>query len=187
VEQSRWGGLPNTTQREDSDAIQALGAVAALILVSTAFATITFLRVQARGYATDSSNRRLDFQVNLLRRTQGSTHRYFGHGSFAWSVNGRGQSMRIHRLTALQVDEGEDADIITAAGEGVLGQFGFPPAGGRRGASELGEFTLTIVDNADGADTIEFAFQRGSGVNAYTYSFSGNVQAGNLNWSQWSP
>jgi hypothetical protein len=57
---------------------------------------------------------------------------------------------------------------------------------GGRGASELGEFTLTIVDNADGADTIEFAFQRGSGVNAYTYSFSGDVQAGSLNWNQWS-
>jgi hypothetical protein len=166
---------------------KALGAVAALILVSTAFATITFLRVQSRGHATDSSNRRLDFQVNLAKRSQSGNHRYFGHGSFAWSVNGRGQSMRIHRLTALQVDDGEDSDVITATGEGVLGQFGFPPASGRRGAPELGDFTLTIVDNAEGADTIEFAFQRGTGINAYTYSFAGTVQAGSLNWSQWGP
>ena len=166
---------------------KALGAVAALILVSTAFATITFLRVQARGHATDSSNRRLDFQLNLAKRSQGGNHRYFGHGSFAWSVNGRGQSMRIHRLESLEVDEDDDVVVITASGEGLLGQFGFPPASGRRGAPQLGDFTLTIVDNAEGADTIEFAFQRGSGVNAYTYSFSGNVQAGNLNWSQWSP
>jgi hypothetical protein len=167
---------------------KALGAVAALILVSTAFATITFLRVHARGYATDASNRRLDFQLGVLKRSQGTNHRYLGFGSFAWSENGRRQAMRTHRIESLEVDDSGDAVVITASGTGLLGQFGFPPAGGRRGASELGEFTLTIVDNADGADTIEFAFQRGSGVNAYTYSFSGNVQAGsNLNWSQWSP
>jgi hypothetical protein len=75
---------------------KALGAVAALILVSTAFATITFLRVQARGYATDANNRRLDFQLSVLKRSQGTNHCYFGHGSFAWSENGRRQAMRIH-------------------------------------------------------------------------------------------
>jgi hypothetical protein len=167
---------------------KALGAVAALILVSTAFATITFLRVHARGYATDASNRRLDFQLGVLKRSQGTNHRYLGFGSFAWSENGRRQAMRTHRIESLEVDDSGDAVVITASGTGFLGQFGFPPAGGRRGASELGEFTLTIVDNDTGADTIEFAFQRGSGVNAYTYSFSGNVQAGSsLNWSQWSP
>ena len=167
---------------------KALGAVAALILVSTAFATITFLRVHARGYATDASNRRLDFQLSVLKRSQGTNHRYLGFGSFAWSENGRRQAMRIHRIESLEVDASDDAVVITASGTGFLGQFGFPPFGGRRGASELGEFTLTIVYNADGAYTIEFAFQRGSGINAYTYSFSGNVQAGSsLNWIQWSP
>jgi hypothetical protein len=160
--------------------------VAALILVSTAFATITFLRVHARGYATDASNRRLDFQLNLAKRSQGTNHRYLGFGSFAWSENGRRQAMRIHCIESLEVDNSGDAVVITASGKGVLGQFGFPPFGGRRGAPQLGDFTLTIVDNAEGDDTIEFAFQRGSGVNAYTYSFSGNVQAGSLNWNQWS-
>ena len=167
---------------------KALGAAAALILVSTAFATITFLRVQARGHATDPENQRLDFQLSVLKRSQGDNHRYLGSGSFAWSENGRTQAMRIHRIESLEVDASDDAVVITASGTGFLGQFGFPPFGGRRGASELGEFTLTIVYNADGAYTIEFAFQRGSGINAYTYSFSGNVQAGSsLNWIQWSP
>jgi len=95
--------------------------------------------------------------------------------------------MRIHRIESLEVNDSGDAVVITASGTGFLGQFGFPTAGGRRGAPQLGEFTLTVVDNAEGDDTIEFAFQRGSGVNAYTYSFSGTVQAGSLNWSQWSP
>ncbi|BCW95036.1 MAG: hypothetical protein WHS44_01970 [Fimbriimonadales bacterium] len=165
---------------------KALGAVAALILVSTAFAATVFLRVQARGYATDSLNRRLDFQLNALKRSEGATHRYFGNGSFAWSVNGHNQSVRIHRLNSLQVEEGEDAVVITASGTGLLGQFGFPPASGRRGAPQLGDFTLTIVDNAEGADTIEFSFWRGSGVNAYTYHFSGAVQSGALNRSEWT-
>jgi len=165
---------------------KALGAVAALILVSTAFATVTFLRVQARGYATDANNRRLDFQLSVLKRSQEDNHRYLGSGSFAWSEHRRGQAMRIHRIESLEVNDGEDAVVITASGKGVLGQFGFPPFGGRRSAPQLGDFTLTIVDNAEGDDTIEFSFQRGTGINAYTYSFSGTVQAGNLNWSQWS-
>ena len=165
---------------------KALGAVAALILVSTAFATITFLRVHARGYATDASNRRLDFQLGVLKRSQGTNHRYLGFGSFAWSENGRTQAMRIHRIESLEVDDSGDAVVITASGKGVLGQFGFPPIGGRRGAPELGDFTLTIVDNEEGNDTIEFSFQRGTGVNAYNYNFSGVIREGVLNWTQWS-
>lgn len=164
---------------------KALGAVAALILVSTAFAAIVFTRVQARGYATDSLNRRLDFQLNLIRRTQGSNHRYFGNGSFAWRSNGVGNSVRIHRVESLTVVE-DDAVVITITGKGVLGQFGFPPPSGRRGAPQIGDFTLTIVDNSEGSDTIEFSFERGTGINAFTYNFSGIVQAGTLNWNQWS-
>jgi len=164
-----------------------MGSFKGLNRCENAFATITFLRVQARGYATDASNRRLDFQLGVLKRSQGTSHRYLGFGSFAWRENGRRQAMRTHRIESLEVDNSGGAVVITASGTGFLGQFGFPPASGRRGASELGEFTLTIVDNAQGADTIEFAFQRGSGVNAYTYSFSGTVQAGSLSWDQWSP
>jgi len=166
---------------------KVLGAVAALILVSTAFATVTFLRVQARGYATDPENRRLDFQLSVLKCSQDTNHRYLGFGSFAWSENGRRQAMRIHRIESLEVDDSGDAVVIEVSGTGLQGQFGFPPFGGRRGASELGEFTLTIVDNAEGDDTIEFAFRRGSGINAYTYTFSGTVRAGSLSWNQWSP
>ena len=165
---------------------KALGAVAALILVSTAFATITFLRVQARGHATDPENQRLDFQLSVLKRSQGTNHRYLGFGSFAWSENGRGRAMRIHRIESLEVDAGEDSVVITASGKGVLGQFGFPPLGGRRGAPEIGDFTLTIVDNAEGDDTIQFSFQRGTGLNAYTYNFSGVIRGGVLSWTQWS-
>ena len=165
---------------------KALGVVAALILVSTAFATITFLRVQARGYATDSNNRRLDFQLSVLKRSQGTNHRYLGFGSFAWSENGRGRAMRIHRIESLEVNAGEGSVVITASGKGVLGQFGFPPIGGRRGAPEIGDFTLTIVDNAEGDDTIQFSFQRGTGLNAYTYNFSGVIRGGVLSWTQWS-
>ena len=165
---------------------KALGAVAALILVSTAFATVTFLRVQARGYATDANNRRLDFQLSVLKRSQGTNHCYFGHGSFAWSENGHRQAMRIHRIESLEVDDSGDAVVITASGTGFLGQFGFPPAGGRRGAPEIGDFTLTIVDNAEGDDTIQFSFQRGTGLNAYTYNFSGVIRGGVLSWTQWS-
>lgn len=165
---------------------KALGAVAALILVSTAFAAIVFTRVQARGYATDWLNRRLDFQLSLIRRTQGSNHRYFGNGSFAWRSNGVGNSVRIHRVTSLSVEDTGDAVVVSASGTGVLGQFGFPPVGSRRGNPQIGDFTLTIVDNDEGDDTIEFSFQRGTGVNAFTYAFSGIVQAGTLNWNQWS-
>jgi hypothetical protein len=165
---------------------KALGAVAALILVSTAFATVTFLRVQARGYATDPENRRLDFQLSVLKRSHGDNHRYLGNGSFAWSEQRRGRAMRIHRIESLEVNAGEGSVVITASGKGVLGQFGFPPIGGRRGAPELGDFTLTIVDNEEGNDTIEFSFQRGTGVNAYNYNFSGVIREGVLNWTQWS-
>lgn len=165
---------------------KALGAVAALILVSTAFATIVFTRVQARGYATDSLNRRLDFQLSLIRRTQGSNNRHWGFGSFAWRANNSGNSMRIHRVESLTVEEDDDAVVITVEGKGVLGQFGFPPPSGRRGAPQIGDFTLTIVDNDEGSDTIEFSFERGTGINAFTYNFSGTVQAGTLNWNQWT-
>jgi hypothetical protein len=165
---------------------KALGAAAALILVSTAFATITFLRVQARGHATDPENQRLDFQLSVLKRSQGDNHRYLGNGSFAWSEHRRGRAMRIHRIESLEVDAGEDSVVITASGKGVLGQFGFPPLGGRRGAPEIGDFTLTIVDNAEGDDTIQFSFQRGTGLNAYTYNFSGVIRGGVLSWTQWS-
>jgi hypothetical protein len=164
---------------------KALGAAAALILVSTAFATITFLRVQARGHATDPENQRLDFQLSVLKRSQGDNHRYLGSGSFAWSEYRRGRAMRIHRIESLEVDAGEDSVVITASGKGVLGQFGFPPVGGRRSAPEIGNFTLTIVDNAEGDDTIEFSFQRGTGLNAYTYDFSGVIRGGVLSWTQW--
>jgi hypothetical protein len=166
---------------------KALGAAAALILVSTAFATITFLRVQARGYATDPENRRLDFHLNILKRSQGDNHRYLGSGSFAWNEQRRGRAMRIHRIESFEVNAGEDAVVITASGKGVLGQFGFPPLGGRRGAPEIGDFTLTIVDNEEGNDSIEFSFQRGTGMNAYTYNFAGNLQEGVLNWNRWNP
>jgi hypothetical protein len=165
---------------------KALGAAAALILVSTAFATVTFLRVQARGYAIDPENRRLDFQLSVLKRSQGDNHRYLGNGSFAWSEQRRGRAMRIHRIESVDVNAGEGSVVITASGKGVLGQFGFPPIGGRRGAPELGDFTLTIVDNEEGNDTIEFSFQRGTGVNAYNYNFSGVIREGVLNCTQWS-
>lgn len=165
---------------------RALGAVAALILVSTAFATIVFTRVQARGYATGSLNRRLDFQLNLIHRTNGANHRYFGNGSFAWRANNVGNSVRIHRVESLTLTEEDDAVVITITGQGVLGQFGFPPPSGRRGAPQIGDFTVTIVDNGEGSDTIEFSFQFGTGINAFTYHFSGTVQAGTLNWNQWT-
>jgi hypothetical protein len=85
-------------------------------------------------------------------------------------------------------DSDDDVVVITASGTGLAGAVRLSACEwAARRASELGDFTLTIVDNAEGADTIEFAFQRGSGVNAYTYSFSGTVQAGSLNWSQWGP
>jgi hypothetical protein len=62
---------------------KALGAVAALILVSTAFATITFLRVQARGLCDrfEQPTARLPTEPCQAQSGYGN-HRYLGSREF---------------------------------------------------------------------------------------------------------
>ncbi|MCX7924786.1 MAG: hypothetical protein N2554_03125 [Fimbriimonadales bacterium] len=165
--------------------LKALGAVAALILGSVAFAAVIATRVQARGYATNASNHRLDFQFNGLHMDNNGNHRYVGQGSFAWSANGRTQSMRIRSISSISVEESEEARVITISGTGQLGRWGF--ASGRPSNNLIqGDFNVTFTDNNEGSDTVQFSFSSGSGLNAFHYNFSGQVQSGTLNVQQWT-
>ncbi|MCX7992639.1 MAG: hypothetical protein N2651_03105 [Fimbriimonadales bacterium] len=164
---------------------KALGAVAALILVSAAFAAVIATRVQAQGYATNETNHRLDFQLSGLHVNNNGNHRYIGQGSFAWSANGRTQAVRIRTISSISVDESDDARVITVSGTGQLGRWGFAPS---RHSNNLvqGNFTATFTDRFEGNDTVQFWFSSGSGLNAFQYNFSGAVQSGALNVQQWT-
>ncbi len=164
---------------------KALGAAAALILTSVALAAVIVTRVQARGYATNGSSHRLDFQFNGLHLNNNGNHRYIGQGSFAWSVNGRTQSMRIRSISSFSVEETEDARVITVSGTGQLGRWGFTP---NRHSNNLtqGNFSAIFTDNFEGSDTVQFAFSSGSGLTAFHYHFSGQVQSGSLNVHRWT-
>ncbi len=165
--------------------LKALGAVAALTLTAIAFASVVVTRIQTRGYALDSSNTRFDFQLNAMRRQQGSANRYFGLGSFAWTSNGRTQGMRIRSISSITVDEDSESRVVRVEGKGQLGRWGFTPER-FNGNLTVGDFIVTFTDNFEGDDTVSFSFTSGAGVNGTHYSFSGNVQSGVLNVSQWT-
>ncbi|GIV07594.1 MAG: hypothetical protein KatS3mg017_0796 [Fimbriimonadales bacterium] len=165
--------------------LKALGAAAALILTSIAFATVIATRVQARGHATNSSNTRLDFQFSGLHINNSGNHRYIGQGSFAWTANGRTQSMRIRSISSITVEADEDARVVTIQGTGQLGRWGFT-SGRYNNNPIVGEFIATFTDNFEGSDTVSFSFSSGSGVTAFNYHFSGVVQSGALNVNQWT-
>lgn len=157
--------------------LKALSAVAALILVSVAWAAVVVTRVIASGSAVNASNHRLQFQFNGLHIDNSSNHRYIGHGSFAWSVSGRVQSMRVRSVNSISVEETGNARIVTITGTGQLGRWGFTSS---RFNSNLvqGEFSMTFTDNVEGSDTVRFYFSTGSGLNSFRYSFFGEVQSG---------
>lgn len=164
--------------------LKALSAAAALILTSIAFATVVATRIQARGHATNSSNVRLDFQFSGLHINNSGNHRYIGQGSFAWTANGRTQSVRTRSISSITVEEDEDARVITIEGTAQLGRWGFAPSRFNNNPT-IGDFTVTFTDNFEGSDTVSFSFSSGSGVSAFNYNFSGAVQSGTLNVNQW--
>lgn len=165
--------------------LKALGAVAALILVSVACAAVVATRVVARGYATNDSNHRLDFQFSGLHLNNNGNHRFIGQGSFAWSVNSRVQAMRVRSISSITVEEADGARIITITGVGQLGRWGFTPSRFNNNLIQ-GEFSVTFTDNPEDSDTVQFFFSSGSGVNSFQYHFSGQVQSGTLNVQQWT-
>ena len=166
--------------------LKALGAVAALILVSVACASVVATRVIARGSATNDSNHRLQFQFAGLHINNSGNHRYIGQGSFAWSVNGRVQAMRIRSISSISVEETVDARIVTITGIGQLGRWGFAPSRFNNNLVQ-GEFSVTFTDNFEGSDTVQFSFSSGPGLNSVQYNFSGQVQSGStLNVQQWT-
>ncbi|GIV06201.1 MAG: hypothetical protein KatS3mg016_1776 [Fimbriimonadales bacterium] len=166
--------------------LKALGAVAALILVSVACASVVATRVVARGSATNDSNHRLEFQFSGLHINHNDNHRYLGQGSFAWSVNGRVQAMRIRSISSITVEETATARIVTITGIGQLGRWGFTPSRFNNNLVQ-GDFSVTFTDNFEGSDTVQFSFSSGPGLNSVQYNFSGQVQSGSmLNAQQWT-
>jgi opacity protein-like surface antigen len=165
--------------------LKALGAVAALILVSVACAAVVATRVVARGYATNASNHRLDFQFSGLHINNNDNHRYIGQGNFAWSASGRTQSMRVRSINSISIEENEDARIITISGVGQLGRGGFASSRPNNNLIQ-GNFSVTFTDNMEGSDSVQFSFSSGSGLNGFQYNFSGQVQSGTLNVQQWT-
>lgn len=157
--------------------LKALSAAAALILISVAFATTVVTRIHARGHATNSSNTRLYFQLNVMHINRDSSNRYVGQGSFAWTANGRTQSMRIRSIRAIIVEEDDEARVVRIEGIGQLGRWGFAP--GRFNSNLVeGDFIAVFTDNSEGNDSLSFSFNSGSGITAFNYSFSGTVQSG---------
>ncbi|OYT75614.1 MAG: hypothetical protein CFK49_02265 [Armatimonadetes bacterium JP3_11] len=165
--------------------LKALGAGAALILVSVACAAVIATRVVARGYATNDSNHRLDFQFSGLHINNNDNHRFIGQGSFAWSVNGRVQSMRVRSINSISVEDIGGARVVTISGTGQLGRWGFTPSRFNNNLVQ-GEFSVTFTDNSEGSDTVQFSFSSGPGMNSVQYNFSGQVQSGTLNAQQWT-
>ncbi|MCS6919893.1 MAG: hypothetical protein NZM28_08990 [Fimbriimonadales bacterium] len=165
--------------------LKALGAAAALILTTIAFASVVATRIQTRGHATNSSNTRLDFQFNGMHINNSGNHRYIGQGSFAWTANGRTQSMRIRTISSITVEEDDESRVVRIEGTGQLGRWGFAPSRFNNNLTE-GDFIATFTDNFEGSDTVSFSFTSGSGVSAFHYNFAGQVQSGTLNVYQWT-
>ena len=162
---------------------KVLGAVVTLILASAAFAAVTVTHIRAHGSAADHSNHQFNFQLSVLHIDNAGNHRYLGQGGFAWSANGRTQAMRIRTINSVSVEENAEARIVTVSGTGQLGRWGFMP---NRHNNNLiqGHFSVTFTDRFEGEDTVQFSFTSGSGLNAFHYNFSGQIQSGVLNVQQ---
>ncbi|MFN3690650.1 MAG: hypothetical protein ACK4UU_06975, partial [Fimbriimonadales bacterium] len=150
---------------------KGLGVVAALTLASVACAAVIVTRIHARGSAANEQNHQLNFQLSVLHIDNAGNERSVGQGSFAWSVNGRTQAMRIRTINSVSVEETAEARIVTVSGVGQLGRWGFMPSRYRNNLVR-GDFSATFVDRYEGDDTVQFSFSSGSGLNAYHYHFS---------------
>lgn len=156
---------------------KVLGAVVALLAVSVVFAQMVVTRVTARGYATNSSSQRLDFQFSSARMQSGSNTRYLGNGSFRWRSGSNVYQVTIRRVsTMLALNEGDR--VVEMSGTAELRQ-GSNFLGGRT-QRNVGAFTLRLVDRADDDedDTVEFSFSAGAGLNAVNIYYTGTVQDG---------
>jgi len=157
--------------------LKALGAVVALLAVSVVFAQTIVTRVIARGYAISTNNERLDFNFSAARMQSGSSTRYLGSGSFRWRSGSTLHSASIRRINSMTVTAEGDT-VIQMSGTAEL-RRGSSLLGGRT-QSNVGAFTLQVVDRADEnePDTIEFTFSAGAGLNAVNINYSGTVQDG---------